>query len=99
MNSTPGDRVEFLREVNPQRQAAGGRRAGAVVAVSLHSLRIDAILDPSKYVAGANQKSAADDKMVGSGRQLAGSIEQTDRRLGKTGIPGPPTTVGPISKG
>jgi hypothetical protein len=54
------------------------------VAVSLRSLRVTADFDPSGYVRGASQKSGADEKMVASGNQLTGSLQQTDRRLGES---------------
>jgi len=52
--------------------------------VALSSLRIEAELDPSKYVAGAQQKAAADQQMVASGEKVAGSVDATQRRLGES---------------
>lgn len=56
-----------------------------MIVQSIHSLRISAELDAQPYKAGADIKSAADRQMVESGQKLAGSIEQTERRLGTSG--------------
>src|SRR5215472_1440723 len=52
--------------------------------VALSPLRIEAELDASKYVAGAQAKAEADAKMVQSGEKVAGSVDATQRRLGES---------------
>ena len=51
----------------------------------LKSLRVEATMEASGYTAGANAKVASDAKMVESGGRVAGSLEQTDRRLNESG--------------
>jgi hypothetical protein len=55
------------------------------MAVALSSLRIEAQLDASAYLRGAEQKSAADTRMVDSGAKVAGSIDLTERKLATSG--------------
>lgn len=55
------------------------------MAVSLSQIRVEAVFDAQGYVSGANAKASADTKMVQSGQQLAGSLEQTERRLTQSG--------------
>src|SRR5215471_10862664 len=52
--------------------------------VSLSSLRVEAELEASKYVQGAQQKAAADERMVQSGEKVAQSVDQPQRRLGES---------------
>ena len=47
----------------------------------LDQLRVEADLDASKYVASAAAKSAADQKMIDSGKAVDDSIHSTERRL------------------
>jgi len=70
------------------------------MAVSLSSLRITAEFDAAPYVRGANQKAGADDN--GRERQAGCRVARSDRTPARGNgiiIPGPPTTVGPISRG
>jgi hypothetical protein len=53
--------------------------------VVLSSLRVTAELDAGAYARGADQKVAADQRMVDSGNKVAGAVEQTERRLGTSG--------------
>jgi hypothetical protein len=53
--------------------------------VVLSSLRVTAELDAGAYARGADQKAAADQKMIDSGDKVAASVEQTERRLGTSG--------------
>lgn len=50
--------------------------------VELASLRVEASLDAQSYVAGANAKVGADQKMIAAGQQLVTAFEQTERKLG-----------------
>ncbi|HTV69843.1 MAG TPA: phage tail length tape measure family protein [Rhizobiaceae bacterium] len=56
--------------------------------VQLSALRVAADLDPSRYVAGMNQKIAADKAGAASSREVGNAISQTDSRLStaSTGI-------------
>src|SRR5262245_57141476 len=49
--------------------------------VSLVQLRVEASLDTQAYTRGAEQKTAADQKMVQSGAAFATSLETGERRL------------------
>lgn len=53
--------------------------------VQLSTMRVSAELDATKYVAGAQQKQAADRGMVATSREVSGAVSQTDTRLSQTG--------------
>jgi hypothetical protein len=55
------------------------------MAISLASLRVEADFDAGKDIEGARQKEQADARMVDSGNKLAGSLDNTNRRLGDHG--------------
>ncbi|EHK56897.1 phage tail length tape measure family protein [Allomesorhizobium alhagi] len=51
----------------------------------LRTLRVSADMDPAKYVAGANQKVAADKAMTSSAQGVGAAIQQTDTKISQAG--------------